>query len=337
MSLVRARDTSRLRIVPIRDGSASSWRPENASTREWRSSIVTGASTSASIALASANRSPEGIPPSISSSVVTSSSWASTRRMIAASCTHPVPGASARSGTSVRTAALVTDSSNVTGARRIRPAHWPGPSASSKATVSGGSRSPTPSSSACGSGTMSSSGSWIATRSICLARSLSPTSSSSMLPRSSSTRPRLARGWSVMALRTPNRTVHRYPAYFVVHDEDSARLRFDPTGLRGDPLRRHRHLGQPARDRRDAEPGARGNRQVPVIEHERLGDVHAEEAVRPRGVAGKREAGERGERDVGGTPEAGLDHARRTRPGPCGRRTRRACAWPPDNRPHAPP
>ena len=50
-------------IVSTRDASASSWRPEKASTRELRSSIVTGASSSARDALATANRSPDGSPP----------------------------------------------------------------------------------------------------------------------------------------------------------------------------------------------------------------------------------------------------------------------------------
>ena len=49
-------------MVSIRPVSASSWRPENASTRDDRSSTVTGASTSALIALANANRSPAGLP-----------------------------------------------------------------------------------------------------------------------------------------------------------------------------------------------------------------------------------------------------------------------------------
>ena len=44
----------------MRDGSASSCRPEKASTRELRSSIVIGASSSEATALATANRSPDG-------------------------------------------------------------------------------------------------------------------------------------------------------------------------------------------------------------------------------------------------------------------------------------
>ena len=57
-------------IVSTRDASASSCRPEKASTRELRSSIVTGASSSAPTALATANRSPDGSPPIDSASVV---------------------------------------------------------------------------------------------------------------------------------------------------------------------------------------------------------------------------------------------------------------------------
>ncbi len=49
-------------MVSTREASASSCRPEKASTREPRSSMVIGASSSAATALASANRSPTGHP-----------------------------------------------------------------------------------------------------------------------------------------------------------------------------------------------------------------------------------------------------------------------------------
>ena len=69
MSILAYRSgTWRPMIVSTRDESASSWRPEKASTRELRSSIVTGASSRAPTALATANRSPDGSPPSDSAS-----------------------------------------------------------------------------------------------------------------------------------------------------------------------------------------------------------------------------------------------------------------------------
>ncbi|WP_202045283.1 hypothetical protein [Microbacterium sp. Se63.02b] len=57
--------TWRPSTVSMRAGSASCCRPEKATTLELRSSMVTGAFSRVAIALASANRSPDGMPPSV--------------------------------------------------------------------------------------------------------------------------------------------------------------------------------------------------------------------------------------------------------------------------------
>ena len=154
--------TWRPRIVSTRDGSASSWRPEKASTRELRSSMVTGASSSAATALATANRSPDGSPPSDSGSATPTSPSASSERSSAASWAHVAPRRQAEQRDArTRRPRRGPRGSAATGARTTSPTAPRRPSVAQQRGDLGRRVTPTPSTSACGGSTGSSTGSWI--------------------------------------------------------------------------------------------------------------------------------------------------------------------------------
>ena len=117
-------------MVSTREGSASSCRPEKASTRELRSSIVIGASSSEAMALATANRSPDGSPPSDSGSTIPTSPSASTERSISARWPHGAPRLRPSRATPAVSAAVRTSSVSGTGARSTSAAAPSRPSAS---------------------------------------------------------------------------------------------------------------------------------------------------------------------------------------------------------------
>ena len=106
--------------------------------------MVTGASMSAPIALATANRSPEGSPASVSGPASPTSPSASSDRSIAASCAQDAPRVRLSSATPVSSTAAVTAAVTVTGARTTSPAaSWRARLRSWRATSSGSAR-PTP-------------------------------------------------------------------------------------------------------------------------------------------------------------------------------------------------
>src|SRR5580704_3696052 len=109
-------------MVSTRDWSASSCRPEKASTREDCSSIVTGASMSAATAFATENRSPDGSPPRVSCPSSPMSPSESKERSSAASWVQDAPLVSPSSGTPEASTAAVTSADSGAGERSTRPA-----------------------------------------------------------------------------------------------------------------------------------------------------------------------------------------------------------------------
>src|SRR5690606_21727743 len=152
---------------------------------------VTGASSRAAIALASVNRS----PPRVSPSVWARSSTASRDRSSSATWIHDAPLVRPNSTTPVCSAAARTSSSTSTGTRTTSPAAPAAPSSRSSAAVGPAPLTPTPSTSAPAPDTGGSSGSWMTTPSTERSGSTEPAATSSSVdPRSSRTRPRVARG-----------------------------------------------------------------------------------------------------------------------------------------------
>ena len=84
--------------------------------------MVIGASSSEAMALATANRSPDGSPPSDSRSAAPTSPSASRERSIAARCAHGAPRLSPSSATPDASAAARTAGVSGTGARTTSPA-----------------------------------------------------------------------------------------------------------------------------------------------------------------------------------------------------------------------
>src|ERR1700722_16873463 len=131
-------------MVSTRDGSASSCRPEKASTREDRSSIVTGASMSAATAFATENRSPGGSPPRVSCPSSPMSPSESRERSSAASWVQDAPLVSPSSGTPEASTAAVTSADSGAGERSTRPAASCLPRTASRSAASCADRMPPP-------------------------------------------------------------------------------------------------------------------------------------------------------------------------------------------------
>ena len=197
--------------------------------------MVIGASSSDAIALATANRSPDGSPPSDSGSACAPTSpSASTERSISPRWPHGAPRLRPSTATPDSSAAARTSSVSGTGARSTSPAALLAAElAQQRGDLVRRRATPTPRTSACGGSTGWSSGSWITTPPISPGWSGSPwTRSSRVAPRSSRTRPRLARGRGLAA----GCTVRRYGVGPAVHSSSDTKPGLGlvgPTILRG--------------------------------------------------------------------------------------------------------
>ncbi|SCF68028.1 hypothetical protein GA0115260_1011021 [Streptomyces sp. MnatMP-M27] len=182
-------------IVSMRPRSASTWlRLENASTRELRSSIVTGASTSVSTALAMANKSPAGTPPTVSKSSTPAAGSERIVRSMAAVCAHAAPLVSEMRVTPDEFSRSLRPALTCTGARTISAAAWAVSACANTASTSAAEATPTPSTMESLGQESSSHGSRITRDAMGRARSPPPpTRSSRVVPRSSRTRPTVAR------------------------------------------------------------------------------------------------------------------------------------------------
>ena len=228
------------------------------------------------MALATANRSPDGRPPSDSwlgdADVALGEQRAQHRgevrpRRAAAQPEQRDPGRVDRGADRRRHRhRRPQDQAGRARAGRARPA---------APTIWSGSSTPTPRTSASRGSTGSSTGSWMTTPPISSTRSASPwTRSSSVAPRSSRTRPRLARGRGFEDRGhgvQHSRTVGGFlAAYFVASAPDRGRRSSDQTGQSdGEPLGRDGDRGELVVQRHHAEAGPGRHGQVAVVEHER--------------------------------------------------------------------
>ena len=305
--------TCRPRMVSTRDGSASSCRPEKASTRELRSSIVIGASSSAAIALANANRSPAGSPPSDSGSATPTSPSASSDRSTAASCVQDAPRVKPSSATPDSAAAAFSSGSSGTGARTTSPAACCVPSAASRAATS--------------------------------AAASQPDAEDERVPRQDRLVQRVVDRDAADLVGVLEIAVHQFEqggAQVVQHaTEVGARgrevTRRTTTRVRGarlPALRCGNHsvdvVTSASRSGNGStpRPGPVGTGRCPSSRTNGSVMSVCVVAVGRRRVAGQREAGQRGEGDVGGAAEAGLEHAAAPHGDAVRRRRRRGCGAP---------